>query len=434
MHLDSYSNHSLSPEPILSHDFGGANEFGPLGSMSCCFSPPKISIETPSESEACSSLLSASSVISGALEELHSDVYLTGDEWGSSLENFLTSLPDTEVFLEGSHVDQAVNAQQDESLRSVGREESSTFLDIPASQADELDRYLGPPSRCSVSPMSVSPGHSSVPSPFQGNKNSHGGSLKRQKRPHSISPFNCDGMDFNTIIRSSPTCLGVSEAPTPSLPEAPITAANNNNDSNFTSCGTYGHIVPRTGLTQTQDVGCDTEDADQSNLSFHSFQSLLVDEIQNEKNCSRESFVHTLNKNSPYHSIPSLKFSNDGFPCSGTPTLIFSPSGDSSCENKPVTLSKEESKSIDEDRSESPEEEDGPRLCRWVDCNITFANREALSRHIERSHIDQRKGDDFTCFWAACQRRYRPFNARYKLLIHMRVHSGEKPNKCTVSL
>ncbi|KAB7503716.1 Zinc finger protein GLIS3 [Armadillidium nasatum] len=85
----------------------------------------------------------------------------------------------------------------------------------------------------------------------------------------------------------------------------------------------------------------------------------------------------------------------------------------------------------EEEKSESLEEEDCPRQCRWVDCNITFANREALSRHIERSHIDQRKGDDFTCFWAACQRRYRPFNARYKLLIHMRVHSGEKPNKCT---
>ncbi|KAK2835648.1 hypothetical protein Q5P01_016132 [Channa striata] len=70
------------------------------------------------------------------------------------------------------------------------------------------------------------------------------------------------------------------------------------------------------------------------------------------------------------------------------------------------------------------------QVCRWIDCSAVYEQQEELVRHIEKVHIDQRKGEDFTCFWAGCIRRYKPFNARYKLLIHMRVHSGEKPNKC----
>ncbi|KAK9538526.1 hypothetical protein VZT92_003689 [Zoarces viviparus] len=68
--------------------------------------------------------------------------------------------------------------------------------------------------------------------------------------------------------------------------------------------------------------------------------------------------------------------------------------------------------------------------CHWIDCSATYSSQEELVRHIEKVHIDQRKGEEFSCFWAGCVRRHKPFNARYKLLIHMRVHSGEKPNKC----
>ncbi|VFV39257.1 zinc finger protein glis3-like [Lynx pardinus] len=77
------------------------------------------------------------------------------------------------------------------------------------------------------------------------------------------------------------------------------------------------------------------------------------------------------------------------------------------------------------------EDAGGKHCCRWIDCSALYEQQEELVRHIEKVHVDQRKGEDFTCFWAGCPRRYKPFNARYKLLIHMRVHSGEKPNKCT---
>uniref|UniRef100_A0A182QCE7 C2H2-type domain-containing protein n=1 Tax=Anopheles farauti TaxID=69004 RepID=A0A182QCE7_9DIPT len=72
-----------------------------------------------------------------------------------------------------------------------------------------------------------------------------------------------------------------------------------------------------------------------------------------------------------------------------------------------------------------------PRTCLWSGCNVELADQQQLVAHIEKQHVEPKKGEVFGCQWLDCPRQHRPFNARYKLLIHMRVHSGEKPNKCS---
>lgn len=71
-------------------------------------------------------------------------------------------------------------------------------------------------------------------------------------------------------------------------------------------------------------------------------------------------------------------------------------------------------------------------VCAWENCGNTFDDMQQFVKHLEDRHVNQvpREKNRYFCLWANCKRNEQEFNARYKLLIHMRVHSGEKPYPC----
>lgn len=138
-----------------------------------------------------------------------------------------------------------------------------------------------------------------------------------------------------------------------------------------------------------------------------------------------------------YHSIKQEP-EEDFLPCNGEPLQINNQQRELFHAGPPVSGQNSSQSPLQSPRLNRPtgqdtagDKQDQP--CHWIDCSAAYCSQEELVRHIEKVHIDQRKGEEFACFWAGCVRRHKPFNARYKLLIHMRVHSGEKPNKCMVS-
>ncbi|XP_066509476.1 zinc finger protein GLIS2-like [Hoplias malabaricus] len=84
------------------------------------------------------------------------------------------------------------------------------------------------------------------------------------------------------------------------------------------------------------------------------------------------------------------------------------------------------------DRRDSPELGDEQLACRWQKCHLLFECLQDLVDHVTESHVKPERSSGYCCHWEGCARKGRGFNARYKMLIHIRTHTNEKPHQCGI--
>ncbi|XP_064170411.1 zinc finger protein GLIS2b [Anguilla rostrata] len=63
--------------------------------------------------------------------------------------------------------------------------------------------------------------------------------------------------------------------------------------------------------------------------------------------------------------------------------------------------------------------------CRWRKCHLLFDSLQDLVDHVNDFHVKPEKDSGYCCHWEGCARKGRGFNARYKMLIHIRTHTNE---------
>ncbi|KAI0792090.1 hypothetical protein C8Q75DRAFT_714967 [Abortiporus biennis] len=142
--------------------------------------------------------------------------------------------------------------------------------------------------------------------------------------------------------------------------------------------------------------------------------------------------ISTPSPTSPSPSLPSIPHHDD---VSISQPTVWEPQPRPPSFISPPESAKSSTVSISMPPTPCPEHDcsaPSAHTCHWTGCGATYASCDALTEHINVTHVGSGKAH-YDCYWEGCLRHgENGFSSKQKICRHLQSHTGHRPFQCKV--